>query len=303
MSSLAKKMIVAFDTSAVATVRILLPLLPRGMARFAGSIFGAMGLAVSPERRKRAFDNLKNVLHGLPRKELKKICRECFIQSGAGFAEVFHMQHKKPQYLQKIVDFEGLDKVREAAKKKKGVIIVGSHLSAFPLGMMAMASLGFRVSVLVRQADNARVEEMSESIRRRFDLSSIYVKPRREAASACLRWLREGGILWMLVDQRYRKGILTNFLGKPSQVAPGAALFARRVGAPLIPAVTIRRPDSKYRVIIGEEIELPDGIGRRNNVKSDMEKILGSIEKYILAYPRQWTWFHKMWKVRKEALD
>jgi KDO2-lipid IV(A) lauroyltransferase len=209
------------------------------------------------------------------------------------------MRHKKRYDLLKLLEIEGIDEITKALEKNKGVIIAGGHLSAFPLGMLALASLGLPIAALVRQADNARVEEMTQSIRKHFNLTAIYVKPRHEATRRCLTWLKGNRILWIQVDQRNRKGIIVNFMGRLSQVAPGAALLSKRLGSPVLPVVMIKMPDSRYRLIIGKKLGLPIN---GTDVKSDMEKILEPIGRYIRSYPEQWTWFHKMWKVRKEAL-
>ena len=303
MDSFAKKLIVAFDAASLATVRLLLAAVPRGMARFAGAIFGAMGLIVSPQRKRRALENLKMVLPHLTPGERRKIRRDCFLQFGAGFAEVFHLHHKKPSRLRRIVDIKGIDRLRQALAKRRGVLVIGSHLSAFPFGMLALAGRSFPVAALIRRADNPKVEEMNNDIRRNFGLSWIYVKPRREAARKCMDWLRRGNILWVLIDQRNRNGIVASFLGHLCQVAPGAALFARRLGSPALPAVTVRMDNSRYRVIIGEEIPLSSTGDRDAKTRKDMERFLDALAPHILRHPGQWTWFHKMWKVRKEALE
>jgi KDO2-lipid IV(A) lauroyltransferase len=301
--SLTKKVIVTFDAVSLATVRILLPAVSRHAARFAGSVFGAMGLVVSPNRRRRALDNLRKILVDASDRERKKIRRRCFIEFGAGFAETFHLHRKKRSYLRRFADVEGVERLRSAASPGKGVIIVGSHLSNFPFGMLALSGMGFPVAALIRAADNARVEEMNNEIRSHFGLSWIYVKPREKAARDCLRWLSAGGILWVLVDQRNRNGIVAKFLGQLSQVAPGAALFAQKLGCPVLPAVTVRMDNSRYRVIIGSEIQIASSGDRTADLRENMEKFLEAVGQHVLKYPEQWTWFHKMWKVRKEALE
>ncbi len=302
MNGLARKLIVAFDTAAVATVRIFLTSLPRDRARFAGSVFGAMALFVSPGRRKRALENLRNVMPHLTRKQRSSICRQCFIQFGAGFAEVYHLQRRKGSYLRRFVSIDGLHHLHGALARGKGAIVVGSHLSSFPIGMLALANENFPVAVVVRQADNDTVERMNNDIRRNYGLSWIYVKPRQEAARNCMKWLRQGKILWIQVDQRNRTGIVAQFLGHLCQVAPGAALFARRTGCPVLPAVIVRNSSSRYRVSIGEEIPVSRTGDRQSDLRVNMERFLHAFAPHILGHPCQWTWFHKMWKVREDAL-
>lgn len=301
MSSLGKKAIETFDAASLAAVRILLPALPRNLAWFAGCTFGAMALAVVPERKKRALRNLRKILPHLSRAKHRRIRRQCFLNSGGGLGEIFHLHRKKRSDLARMTNIEGLHHLRAALDKGKGVLIAGCHLANFPLGMIALSGAGFPVAVLVRQADNPAVEGMINEIRRNFGLDWIYVKPRQEAARKCLRWLGEGKILWVQVDQRNRNGIVVNFLGHPSQVAPGAALFTQRLGSPAIPVVTVRTKRGRYRVIIGEEIPITSTGDRDADSRANMEKFLGAVGPYILRYPEQWTWFHKMWKVRKET--
>lgn len=303
MGSLGKKLITTFDTVSLATVRILLPAVSRHAARFAGSVFGAMGLVVSPGRRRRALENVRNVLPEKTGRERKKIVRQCFIQFGAGFAEMYHLHRKKRSYLQQMTEVDGMDRLRSAVASGKGVVIVGSHLSNFPFGMLALSSMGFPVAALIRAADNSQVETMNNEIRRHFGLSWIYAKPRERAARECLRWLGKGRILWILVDQRNRKGIVAKFLGHLSQVAPGAALFAQKLGCPVLPVVTVRMDNSRYRVIIGDEIPVVSSGDRNADLRENMERFLEAVGQHVKKHPEQWTWFHKMWKVRKEALE
>jgi KDO2-lipid IV(A) lauroyltransferase len=297
-----RSIVAAFDAAALACVRVFLPALPREAARLAGALFGAMALLVSPERRKRSLENLRRVLPHRGAGELRRIRRRCFIQFGAGFAEVFHLHHKTRSYLRRIVGVEGLPHLAGALQKGKGAIVIGGHLSTFPVGMLALAGEGFPVAALVRAADNRKVEAMVNDIRRAFGLSWIYVKPRREAARRCMRWLAEGKVLWILIDQRHRDGIVADFLGHPAQVAPGAALFALRAGPPVLPVVTLRSQNSHYRVVIGKEVPVVSTGTRELDLRTNMEHFLAVLGRYILEYPHQWTWFHKMWKVREAAL-
>jgi KDO2-lipid IV(A) lauroyltransferase len=95
---------------------------------------------------------------------------------------------------------------------------------------------------------------------------------------------------------------VVNFLGHLSQVAPGAAVFARRLSCPILPAVTVRMDNSRYRVIIGDRIPLCSSGDRDADQRANMERFLEAVGPHILQHPGQWTWFHKMWKVRPEAL-
>ena len=276
----------------------LCPMLGRHGAFVLGRAVGLLIYAVLRKRERETLAHLEMVYgDGMTPGERRRMARECYANTGGHFAEVLHICRRKPSRLPRCTEVVGEEHLRRALAGGRGAIIVSGHVGNFPLMGIELARRGWPVDVLLMPAFNPATEKVLTAIRRRVGLSHIYVAPRRRAAAECLRSLRTGRVLWMMIDQKFHGGILVDFLGRPSQVAPGASVLAVRAGATVLPACIHRLPNSKHRIEIGPPLEYErrrDGPATQRN----MQRFSDIVGKFVLKYPEQWTWFHRRWKVR-----
>ena len=121
--------------------------------------------------------------------------------------------------------------------------------------------------------------------------------PSRAGASIALaRVLEEGGNIGVLVDQKFHRGVITSFFGRPCETSPLVPKLARQFECDVYPARCKRLPGKRYRLEMEEKLELPRGADGRIDVKASAQMLNDVVERWIREDPGQWMWFHKRWK-------
>jgi KDO2-lipid IV(A) lauroyltransferase len=111
------------------------------------------------------------------------------------------------------------------------------------------------------------------------------------------RVLRAGGAVAFLVDQGVvgLASTYVRFFGRWAKTPRGPAVFALRLGAPVVYGVALRRPGGKY-LLSFEPIETED----TGDLDADVERIVhrytAALERWIRRFPDQYFWHHRRWK-------
>jgi KDO2-lipid IV(A) lauroyltransferase len=74
--------------------------------------------------------------------------------------------------------------------------------------------------------------------------------------------------------------------------------MALRDETPVIPAFMLRKPDGRYRLIIGEEVNIIRTGDWEADVRANTQQLTSIIEEMIRQYPDQWLWLHQRWKTK-----
>lgn len=192
---------------------------------------------------------------------------------------------------------DGEENLRVPYERGKGVVALTGHIGCWELLAAYFSEKGYRVSVIARELNDRRLNDMLVDMRRRHGIVSI---PRGANAVAGYRVLRRGGILGMLIDQDIDvDGVFVPFFGVPAHTARGAAVFALRSGAPIVPLGIHLQPDGWHRITVLPALELPPaGPSEQARIDELTGRCSEAIEKLIRIYPQQWVWFHDRWRKR-----
>ncbi len=105
-----------------------------------------------------------------------------------------------------------------------------------------------------------------------------------------MRFLKSGGMLGIVVDQRMIHGLPVTFFGKRALTATSAADLALKYDADLIPIYGIRRPDGlNFDIHVEEPIPHTDAA-------TMTQAINNSLEAQVRRNMEQWFWIHRRWK-------
>jgi KDO2-lipid IV(A) lauroyltransferase len=269
---------------------------------FVGYVLGSLFYFLGIKRKRRTIENIKLVYgERKSEREQRKLARTCYAFWGGSLAEFFSIAHKKPKRLPDMVRIDGEERLISALKNGKGVIAISGHISNFPLLGVYLARAGYPTTVLLLPARNPYAEVLLAEMRKRLELPTIYATS-PTAMFSVMRSLRSNQIVWVLVDQKFHRGVVVDFLGHPAQVAGGTALFAIRSDAVVIPTILHRLKNSKYVIDVGEPIEVVKKDRMEEAIQVNMERFSRIIGEYVLLYPEQWTWFHNRWQIRWRKL-
>ena len=104
-----------------------------------------------------------------------------------------------------------------------------------------------------------------------------------------MRHLRDGGIISILLDEKYPEGVRIPFLGHDALTSLSAAQLALKYDLPMIPAFGTRINDGNaFRVEFEAPILHTDSITMTHVFNN-------SLSVRIMANPEQWYWMLRRW--------
>jgi len=97
----------------------------------------------------------------------------------------------------------------------------------------------------------------------------------------------------MAADLTWGSGVIPlSFLGVPYYMSRVPASISLRTNAPLLPIITVRKPDGSYDVVVEDPIETPGAISNRSAEQIMTERFARILERYVRSCPEQWCWVH-----------
>ncbi len=239
-------------------------------------------------RQKLMLRNFKLVFPKTEVKEVVKNINNVWFNIGWTFlVSVKYLYNPKKIFYKIIVD------IKDIKEKLSGnTVIVSAHIGNWELLAQRLVLEGYKIAAVVRPLRNKFVEYQVKKIRESLGGKVFYA----HQLNKIMRWLKSGGIVYLLVDQHIVEGsVRVDFLGIPAFTTPVVTLLNKRLGSKILPMFCIKE-GRNYKVIV-EDFYFPVYGG---NLKEDLEyntlQINKIIEKYIRQYPDQWMWFHRRWK-------
>lgn len=173
-------------------------------------------------------------------------------------------------------------------------IVFSAHLANWELPAIAAAKHGIESAVLYRTPNSPAVAK--EILRLRQDSMGTLVAAGMSAPFKLARALERGQHIGMLVDQRFGRGPIVTFLGRPAFANPLLAQLARRFDCPVHGARAIRLPGGRFRLELTEEIALPRDAKGLIDVDAATRAMNGVIAGWVREHPGQWLWMHRRWR-------
>jgi KDO2-lipid IV(A) lauroyltransferase len=172
-------------------------------------------------------------------------------------------------------------------------LFVSGHLGNWELTGSYLGSL-MPIEAVARRMQNPLFDAYITETRRRLRVTVIHDA---DAVRRVPRAAREQHGVGFLVDQG-ASGLASTwvpFFGRLAKTPRGPAVFALRLGAPLIFVTGIRQPSGRY-VMHLEEVP----VSSTGDLDSDVDRIVAdytaAIERWVRRYPEQYFWHHRRWK-------
>ncbi|NLN59968.1 MAG: lysophospholipid acyltransferase family protein [Deltaproteobacteria bacterium] len=256
---------------------------------------------LSPRHR---FIALHNLIRAFPDKSMAEIIR---ITKGAYrnlaivCAEFFDLPKMNRSRLNDLLDIEGLERAQQALGKKKGLLLFGAHFSNWELMAAAASALIAPGVMIYRPLDNPFLERFVKYVR--TSRGNVLVS-KKKAMLQMFRCLAKNGVVGVLIDQNVsrREGVFADFFGRPACTTDGLAQMAIKSETPVMPAFIIRKPDGRYRLIIGKEVEIIRTGNSEDDIRTNTQRFTSIIEGVIRQYPDQWLWLHQRWKTKEHQV-
>lgn len=276
----------------------MLAAIPLEQAVRIGAGLGALAMRADRFNRPIALTNLQIAFPEMDRAAHLRILDGMFRNWGRMLAEWTHFDDYNPSNIANFVTYDGIENMNRgiAATQSIGGIVVTAHFGNWELLPLAHGIYGYRIAIIQRPLRNPLIDKLVQSARTRYGNTIV---PRKRAARAMLKLLREKWHLAVALDLDVRRGVFVNFFGKPASTSDGVARLAMAAGAPVAPVFMVRQGKSvRHKITVMPMIEMVKTRDREECVRENTQRMTSAIESIIRQYPDHWNWIHRRWKTR-----
>lgn len=273
----------------------LVSLLPWGTQKFLAHGFGALCFHLLPIRRHVVLTNLRLCFPAMSESARRLLAHRHYQALALGVLEVARCWWRKPEALP-LHRIEGLELLRAAVAKGKGVLLVSGHFTTLEI-TGRMLSLQQTICCLYRDPNNAVLASLLRQHRSDWAKKAIEMHDLK----GLVRALREGEIVWYAPDQgkRTAQSALLPFFGEPCITNTSTPRLAEMTGAAVLTFYGQREADGSYTLKIDHA---PAGIPS-GDPAADTRQLVAGLEAAIERTPEQYLWVHRRFKSRKSLPD
>ena len=268
--------------------------LPRRLAYAIGVIASTLAFPLLARQRKALEANLHQVLPELPAPQLRKLAWRNWLNYCKAWIDFFKIPRMEKQRLSSLLTPFGLEHLDTAMAAGRGVIVVSAHMGSWELAAASWAASFGEIGVMVEQIEPRRLFEHVFKLRSRMGIRVIPLS--RTGARDIMRMLKDHRMVVLAMDRDIlNTGGAFRFFGRTARFPTGAVEIALKTGAPILPAFCMRDQNDAY-VAVGEPpLFLTRSEDHEADVRSAMEQILATFERYIKRYPDQWHVLEPIW--------
>jgi KDO2-lipid IV(A) lauroyltransferase len=237
-------------------------------------------------RRSRA--NLEMIFPDLPAADRERIAQAAADNAGRTLVEIFSGTDFVARARQARVSGPGMAAIEAARKAGRPVILVSGHLGNYDIPRGYFAAEGAEVGGLYKPLANEAFNELY--VAAIAGVSAPVFESGRRGLAQMVTFLKEGGMIGVLFDQRMPKTGTLEFLGHPARTALSAAELALKYQALMVPVYGIRQPDGLSFELIAEA-PIP-----ASDAEAMMQAASDSLAAQVRAHPEQYFWIHRRWK-------
>ena len=269
--------------------------LPRRVSYLVASALSDLAYLLFREKRRWARENVARVISRPPESgEAGQLARRMFRSYGLYWADFFGLNGRHASRIRELVRIEGLEHLRRALERGKGVIFVSAHIGSWDVGGAALAAVDVlpECSAIGEPVTKASSDFAMTQMRERRGIRVIPLgRP-----LAIGRALRRNEIVFVVGDRIVgAEGVEAEFFGEPTLFPRGAAYWAVKSGAAIVPGFCIRQPDGTYVGHIEEPIVPSAEDDSEPGVRAHTQRVARVLESYITRYPEQWCMLQPIW--------
>jgi len=273
--------------------------LPLGLQLWVADIAGSMSFRVLPAMHERVRDNVRHILGSVAGDaEVERVARQQWRNYLRYLRDFVSLPHSRQADVERIFDnVDGWQHIVDVMDAGRGLVLVSAHFGSWDLAGAALAQR-YPVNVIADSFNSARFDRLVNEYRQALRLKVI---PIDKVVKRALTALKRNESLAFLVDKPVPgdDGVEVRFFGRTTRVPAGAAFFASRSGAPMVPAFVRRNADRSFAI----KIYPPVRVDRGSDLGVAMQQVICCLEEIIRAHPEQWYMFRRMWPSGNESWE
>jgi len=289
----------ARDWLAAQSIFLLMKLVRLIPVETAGRLFERFARWLGPKiwRHKVVMDNIAIAFPDKSPEERKQLASDSWAQTARTLLEYIYLDeildmdedHTESERIE-IVNAEQFLKLRDDGLP---AILFTGHIANFELLPLIASRFGLNVQSLFRQPNNKYAASHVADARKEFGQN--LVASGAGASFQLMSALERGDHVGLLVDQKFRRGMMVPFFGREAPTNTLLAKLARRYDCPVHGARTIRLPDGRFRLEITDELALPRDKNGDVDIRGTTELVTRMVEDWVREHPEQWLWMHRRW--------
>ena len=238
--------------------------------------------------RKRIIDNLKLIFPDLEKRKREELCSQVPNNIGRTLFELLSPNAFSNIAKSAKVSGPGFKILKDAQEQKKPVILVSGHFGNYDVVRVVLKTNQISVGALYKPMSNPYFNTFYERCIKQI---AEPLFPRGRAGMGnMMRYLEDGNVVALLIDQYMSHGEPLKFLGHTAYTATSAAKLALKHDALLITFYVVRNDDGINFDLVFESPVKPSTPNEMTQVLNDR------LEKQIRKNMGQWLWTHKRWK-------
>ncbi len=252
-----------------------------------GEALGGLVWHFMPRRRQMILRNLRIAFAGeQDLAQLRRMAKETFRRTAGNLMSAAHTARLTPAQLGEVIRIENLDLLERALAGGHGVVLLLAHMGNWEIlsRLVHLFPQGSRTGAFYRPLNN---ELLDAQVLRRRQADGTRMFSKRDNPLHVAGFLREGGIVGILADQRVGiQGELVRFFGRLTRASPLPSLLARR---------------SKSTVLALSVVTVEPGqwLARFLPVEPPPTTVqcMGVLEQAMKSGPVDVFWFQERWKL------
>lgn len=274
--------------------------LPYRAALALGWCVAALAFALSSKIRTRGMRRLRQVFGGTrSAADLRRIAWTSWRNLVFNAVESLRTPSLTVEWLRKVVQDDGLDRIRDHLKTGKGIVLGIPHMGNWELAAVGVPLFGVPMTGIVRRQKNPLTDAYLERMRKYTGLEVLMADAKSFAG--CIKRLREGRVVAILPDLRAKaRAVHVRFLGVETDVPAGMALFAREAGVPIVPGCAFRVGWARHRWAVFDPIRPDPAADRDADIARMTQAVMDVLTGIIRENPEQYFWYNKRWVLGEE---
>ncbi|MFQ5433096.1 MAG: lysophospholipid acyltransferase family protein [Nitrospinota bacterium] len=270
-------------------------ILPRSLGCRFWDAISMLGYYLVAGRRRIMRKNMEMAFPAKKAKELDELGRKAYISIGRTYAEFCKTGSLNDKNVDEFATFEGMENLKRALEKGKGVIVPTMHYYNVELIPAALAARGFPAHWVMREVDNFFIDRKMDEVRTGSGLKTI---KKEGAYREMIRTVRKGEILFITTDQKAGfNEVWVKFLGLWSATVRSPAVLSLRTGAAIVPMFSTPQPDQTHHAYFLPAIKYDSTGDMKKDVFAITQIIADLQTEFIGKHPELWLWLHRKWSM------
>lgn len=280
--------------------RIAVSVLPIGAVRFLGSLMGHAYSALASGRKRRIRQRLRTAFgDSATDDEIKAVSRMCVLNAVTCHVDALIVHRIGTQTLLGNGQISGLENLRNALQRGKGVLLVTGHFTGIKMVSRFLHGSGYpHFGMVTRKADDpgaSRIENRYlapywAKVIDRTRHEPVFVED-KDIGLRIMKRLRENGIVIISLDVPFSQHLMTRpFLGSERAFPVGFLRIVHATGAAVVPMVGIGS-SAAFHISFEEAVNLRAAANRDEFVQKNIDVLVKILEAQILKEPSHWLLF------------